>query len=44
MERFVILASRPTFILPFKGRWLANGQTEGCRPIAVPLPFQGRMA
>ncbi|AYO77450.1 hypothetical protein EBF16_11530 [Sphingobium yanoikuyae] len=38
-------------ILPCKGRWLAAGQTEGCRPLdratplhhfVVPLPLQGR--
>jgi hypothetical protein len=38
-------------ILPSKGRWLAEGLTEGCHPIergiplhhfVVPLPLQGR--
>ena len=44
-----------TLILPWQGRWLAKGQTEGCPAIvrvttlrparrARHLPFQGRMA
>ena len=48
-------SGRKTLILPWQGRWLAEGQTEGCPAIvrvtplrpalrARHLPFQGRMA
>lgn len=47
-------SGRKTLILPWQGRWLAKGQTEGCPAIvrvtplrpalrARHLPFQGRM-
>lgn len=31
-------------ILPLQGRWLANGQTEGCHPIETATPLRHRLA